>query len=133
MQQSDSGDPYIDPFNVQEEIRAGDSLLYLLRFQNGTGPVDVTGYQFVFTAKRSRSDPDSAAVVQTFYTALPGSVSQSGMVALEAITREQSANIPPDETYVIDVRYLTTADQAATIVDGTMAVLQPVSQNLTAP
>src|SRR5260370_39456211 len=103
MQQADSSDPYIDPFNVHEEIRAGDSLLYILNFQNGVGPLDVTGYIFLFTVKRSRDDDDSLALAQTRYTCLPGSVSQSGVVSFEALTRFQSGNIPSNQTYVIDI------------------------------
>jgi hypothetical protein len=133
MQQADSTDPYIDPFNVREEIRAGDSLLYLLNFQNGNGPQDVTGYQFVFTAKRSKLDPDSAAVAQTFYTCLTGTQSVNGLVPFEAISREKSALIPPDVTYVMDIRYLTPADQAATVVEGYISVIRPVSQNVVPP
>jgi hypothetical protein len=134
MQQADSSDPYIDPFHVHEEIRAGDSLLYSLNFQpNGTGPQDVTGYIFVFTVKRSKTDPDSQAVAQTFYTCQPGTVSQIGVVAFEALTRQQSGIIPPDETYLMDIRYLTPADQSATIVEGELTVIRPVGQNLTPP
>lgn len=133
MQQADSSDPYIDPFNVREEIRAGDSLLYVLKFQNGGGPIDVTAFQFVFTAKRSRGDPDSSAAAQTFYTCQPGSQSTGGIVSFEAIAREVSATMPPDQTYLIDIRYLTPADQVATIVEGTLNVINPVSQNLTPP
>jgi hypothetical protein len=131
MQQADSSDPYIDPFHVHEEIRAGDSLLYALNFQNGSGPLDVTGYIFVFTVKRSKMDDDSLAVAQSYYTCQPGTISQSGVVSFEALTRQQSGNITPDETYVMDVRYLTPADQAATIVEGELTVIRPISQNLT--
>jgi hypothetical protein len=133
MQQADSSDPYADPFNVKEEIRQGDSLLYLLQFQNGTGPLDVTGYQFVFTAKKSRLDPDSAAVAQTFYTCLTGAQSVAGQVPFEAITRETSENIPGDATYEFDIRYLTPADQAATIIHGFLTVVTPMGRNLTPP
>jgi hypothetical protein len=133
MQQADSSDPYTDPFNVRETIRAGDSLLYLLNFSNGTGPQDVTSYQFVYTAKRSKLDPDSAAVVQTFYTAQTGSQSQAGQVPFEAITTELSRNIPADQIYVFDVRYRTPADQVATIIEGYLTVQRPVSQNILPP
>jgi hypothetical protein len=133
MQQADSSDPYIDPFHVHEEIRAGDSLLYNMQFQNGDGPLDITGYVFLFTAKRSKLDDDSLAVAQTRLPAPPGTVSQGGVLAFEAITNAQSENIPPDATYVMDIRYITPANMVATIVDGDITVKRPVGQNLLAP
>jgi|SRR5215472_697615 len=133
MQQADSADPYADPFNVKETIRQGDSLLYLLQFMNGTGGLDITDYQFVFTAKKSKLDPDSAAVAQTFLKTVPGAQTTGGILPFEAITMDQSKNIPPDATYVMDVRYMTPGSQAATIIAGEITVLRPVSQNLTPP
>jgi hypothetical protein len=131
MQQADSGDPYADPFQVKETIRQGDSLLYLLQFQNGSGGLDITDYQVVFTAKRSKLDPDSAAVVQTFYKAIPGTQSIGGILPFEAIPPFSSDQIPPDATYVMDVRYMTPSGDVATIIEGDLTVLRPVSQNLT--
>jgi hypothetical protein len=133
MQQADSSDPYIDPFHVHEEIRAGDSLLYILNFSNGIGPLDITGYVFLFTAKRSKLDDDSLAVAQTRYPAPPGTVSQGGSLSFEAITNAQSKNIPADTTYVMDIRYITPANMVATIVDGELTVKRPVGQNLLPP
>lgn len=133
MQQADSSDPYADPFNVRETIRQGDSLLYLMQFQNGTGGLDITGYEFVFTAKKSRSDPDSAAAAQTFATALPGTQSQDGVLALEAINPTQSNAMPGDTTYEMDLRYRTPGGQAATVVHGFVTVLVPVGQTFTPP
>jgi hypothetical protein len=133
MQQADSSDPYADPFNVKETIRVGDSLIYLFQFGNGTGPLDITGYQFVFTAKKSKSDPDSAAVAQTFYTAQSGTVSQAGQLAFEAINRLQSEAIPGDATYEMDLRYLTPANQGTTFIHGWLTVITPVGQSFTQP
>jgi len=133
MQQADSSDPYADPFDVKETIRQGDSLLYLLQFQNGTGGLDITDYWFVFTAKKSKLDPDSAAVVQTFYKAQPGAQSIGGILPFEVIPMDKSSNIPPDATYVMDVRYMTPGAQAATIIAGELTVLRPVGQNLSPP
>src|SRR5262252_8948145 len=110
MQQADNpANPYIDPFRVSESIRQGDTLLYLLNFADGAGAIDITGYQFVFTVKRQRTDPDSAAVSQSFLTALPGSQSQGGLLAFEVISTAKSSLIPPEQRYVFDMRYLTTA------------------------
>jgi len=133
MQQADSSDPYADPFNVRETIRQGDSLLYLLQFQNGTGGLDITDYQFVFTAKRSKLDPDSAAVAQTFLKTVPGAQTLNGILPFEAITHQTSENIPPDTTYEMDVRYMTPGAQAATIIAGKLTVLRPVSVNIVPP
>lgn len=133
MQQADSSDPYTDPFNVHEEIRAGDSLLYLMNFQNGSGPLDITGYIFLFTAKCSKLDDDSLAVAQTRYAVLPGTLSQSGRLSFEAITSGQSNQIPPDATYVMDIRYITPANMVATIVEGDITVKRPVGHNLFPP
>lgn len=133
MQQADSSDPYADPFHVKETIRQGDSLLYLMQFQNGTGGLDITDYSFVFTAKRSKLDPDSAAVVQTFYKTVPGAQSVAGLLPFEAIPPFSSAKIPPDATYVMDVRYMTPSGDVATIIEGELTVLRPVSQALTPP
>lgn len=130
MQQADSSDPYIDPFNVQETLRQGDSLLYVLNFSNGTGALDVTGYSFVYTAKRNRSDPDSAAVVQTFYNAIPGADSTAGRVPFEAIAEGPSSLIPPNVNYVFDIRYRTPANMTATIAEGSIFIVQPISQNV---
>jgi hypothetical protein len=133
MQQADSTDPYIDPYFVHEEIRAGDSLLYAINFQNGSGPLDITGFVFLFTAKRSKLDDDSVAVVQTRYSVPPGTIAQSGVLSFEAINNAQSSSIPPDTTYVMDLRYITPANMVATIVDGNITVKRPVGQNILAP
>jgi hypothetical protein len=133
MQQADSSDPYIDPFHVHEEIRAGDSLLYAINFQNGTGPLDITGFVFLYTAKRSVLDDDSLAVVQTRYAVPPGTIAQNGVLSFEAINQAQSNNIPPDTTYVMDLRYITPANMVATIVVGDITVKRPVGHNLLPP
>lgn len=134
MQQADNpANPYIDPFHVCETIRQGDTLLYLLNFADGAGPIDITGYQFVCTVKRMKTDPDNVALSQSFLTALPGTQSQSGLLAFEAITTGQSSLIPAEQRYVFDIRYLTTAHQTGTLVEGELNVKQPVSQNLVPP
>jgi len=134
MQQADNpANPYIDPFAVTETIRQGDTLLYLLNFADGAGPIDITGYQFVFTVKRQRTDPDSAALSQSFLTAIPGTQSQGGLLAFEAITTAQSSLIPPEQRYVFDLRYMTTAHQVGTLAEGELNVRQPISQNLLPP
>jgi hypothetical protein len=133
MQQADSADPYADPFHIKETIRQGDSLLYLMQFQNGTGGLDITDYQFVCTVKKSKLDSDSLAVSQSFLKTVPGTQTTNGILPFEAIPAYNSGNIPPDATYVIDVRYVTPGGQVATIIEGDITVLRPVSQNLTPP
>lgn len=130
MQQSDSGDSYTDPFNVQEEIRCGDSLLYAMQFSNGTGPTDITGFNFIYTVKNSRDDLDVDAVLQTKYAAPAGIDSQGGQLAFEAITPDQGSVVPP-ANYVFDLRYKTPANQVATLSEGTINFKQPVGRLLT--
>jgi hypothetical protein len=134
MQQADNpGNPYIDPLNVAEVLRQGDSLQYLISFADGSGVIDITGYIFVFTVKIARSDPDSSAVAQSYVTAPSGNQSQGGLLAFEALPSLLSAVIPAPAIYVMDLRYTTTSGQVGTLVDGTLEMIQPVTQNLTSP
>lgn len=131
MEQSDGQDPYSEPFNVSEELACGDSLIYAMQFGNGAGPTDISGFQFVYTAKRSTDDPDDQAVVQTRYTAQEGTEqSQAGLLSFEAITMAVSADVPPG-LYQFDLRYMTPAAMAATLSRGTVNFVQPVGRNLT--
>jgi hypothetical protein len=133
MQADNPANPYIDPLNVREVLRQGDSLLYALNFSDGAGPIDITGYVFVCTVKIARSDPDSSALAQNYVTAPSGTQSQGGLLAFEALPTGLTTKIPAPATYVMDVRYTTTAAQVGTVIDGTLEMIHPVTQNLTAP
>jgi len=111
------------------EVMRGDTfdIPITLKVSEPEGPLDITGYEFTFTAKHSSEQPDSEALVQVTVPAGANSQSIDGEIVVP-INATESANLPRGRVS-FDVQMTTPAGQVYTILHGDLFITGDITRN----
>jgi hypothetical protein len=115
-----------------KKIFRGDTIVIEFAVSQDGVALNLTGYSIWFTAKKQKSDNDTAP------TAIQKTLS-SGIVVLDAaaghikvtILPADTATLSADTTYVCDLQVKSGGGVITTVADGTMAITLDVTQAVT--
>jgi hypothetical protein len=93
-----------------------------LEFYNDNGPIDITGWIILFTAKEKISDIDAVAKMSKTITVHSEPLSGKTNLILTA----SDTNITPG-SYIYDIKIITSSGSELTIVNGTFTILSGVT------
>lgn len=107
------------PYNEDWEVIQGDALAcYIEMFCDCPTPVNVSGWQFMFTVKESLDPTDPGNLCSVLWTAKGGECGVTALIVIPKLT----ANIP-DGRYMYDLKYRTPSQLVGTIRRGWLNVL----------
>jgi len=101
------------------ELVQGDSKTYVFTFTEDDLPIDVTGWEILFTLKTNYTDLDASAILQKDYTAPSGADATAGIIKFSLTPT--NTNITLGE-YYYDFKVKKNATDRETIASGKMRV-----------
>jgi hypothetical protein len=113
-------------YNEVWEVVQGDALAaYIEMFCDCPTPVDISGWQFMFTVKESLDPDDPNVLCAVLWTSKGG---ECGMTALIVVPKLTAAL--PDGRYAFDLKYRTPSQLVGTIRRGELDVLPTANLEL---
>src|SRR5215475_13287933 len=104
--------------NSAWELIQGDALaFYIEMFCDCPNPVDITGWQFMFTVKESLDPTDPNNLCSVLWTETKGACGVTALIVIPKLT----ATIP-ERVYAFDLKYRTPSNLVQTIERGTLTV-----------
>ena len=109
-------------------LRRGDSATYRLQFNDGTNPIDITGYTVFFTVKRRNdyTSNDDLALIQKTVTSHTDAANGISDVVLSPVDTAIEVSI-----YKYDFQFKTPTGDISTVEIGEYEILDDVTKRTT--
>jgi hypothetical protein len=107
------------PYNEVWEVVQGDAIgAYIQMFCDCPTPVNISGWQFMFTVKESLDPNDPNVLCAVLWTCKGGECGLTALIVIPKLT----ANLP-DGRYAFDLKYRTPSQLVGTVRRGELNVL----------
>lgn len=113
---------------VDFEVYQGDLFKYLMTIKDDGAALDITNYKFYMTIKNNKTDTDANAVLKKEFDP---SDATSGEVTIEVSSTDMATLSVTDASsiYYYDIRMETSSGEDLVLFNGSIKVLQPITQS----